>query len=79
MSVKRTLEGNGYAAVDTSSLFISVFLDRAISCEYNSALTTVHTLYSDIDKKILYTKPEKEKRSIEEVVTTAKIVDEKSV
>lgn len=71
--VKGMLEGKDYAAVDTVFPFIAAFLDRAIGCADNPALTTVHTLYSDIVNQLLYTKPERKLHGNENVVTSETI------
>lgn len=63
--------------------FIYASLDRALGCEDNPGFTAVHTLYSDIVFQILCTKPKREKRHEEEVVTSEKtrclIISEKKL
>lgn len=61
-----------YVTFDSTLLFIAVFLDRAIGCGNNLAITTVHTLYIDIVNLVLYSKREK-KECFEEVVTSRNI------
>lgn len=67
------LEGKYYAAVDIVFLFIGAFLDHAIFCRDDAAVTTVPTLYLDIVNELLFTKPEREKQHITEVVTSENI------
>lgn len=67
------LEGNDYVAVETVFPFIASFLDRAIGCGDNPALTTVYTLYPDIVNQLLFTELERIQQRNEEVVTSGNI------
>lgn len=63
--VKRTQDGMDYVTVDTLFPFVAVSLDRAIVSADNPALTTFHTLYSDVVNLLLHTEPEREKQLID--------------
>lgn len=64
------LEEKGCALVSIVNLFAAAFLDRAIRGGDDPPLTAIHVMYSGIVNEQLYTKPEREKHWVREIVTS---------